>query len=129
MDELTVICHLYADDQVFLAPSTRGLLVMVNKMNNSVKKRGMKVNVGKTKVMVFERGESPTECDILIEGEKVEQVKECVYLSSLFTNDGKLDRNIERRVNAGNEVKGALLAIINNKASHNKRAWLSVMGS
>ncbi|GBP28992.1 hypothetical protein EVAR_83892_1 [Eumeta japonica] len=35
----------------------------------------MKVNVGKTKVMVFEKGESTTECDILIEGEKVEQVK------------------------------------------------------
>ncbi|GBP66653.1 hypothetical protein EVAR_50478_1 [Eumeta japonica] len=27
----------------------------------------MKVNVGKTKVMVFDMGESTTECDILIE--------------------------------------------------------------
>ncbi|GBP64774.1 hypothetical protein EVAR_14970_1 [Eumeta japonica] len=36
-------------------------------MNDSVKKRGMKVNVSKTKVTVFERGKSTTECDILIE--------------------------------------------------------------
>ncbi|GBP74157.1 ATP-binding cassette sub-family G member 1 [Eumeta japonica] len=38
-----------------------------NKMNNSVNKRGMKVNVGKTKVMVFDRGESTTKCNILRE--------------------------------------------------------------
>ncbi|GBP37372.1 hypothetical protein EVAR_22834_1 [Eumeta japonica] len=83
-------------------------------MNDSVKKRGMKVNIGKTKVMVFERGESTIECNILIEGEKVEQAKEFVYSNSLFTNDGKHDRNIERSVNAGNKVNRALLAILNS---------------
>ncbi|GBP43673.1 hypothetical protein EVAR_30507_1 [Eumeta japonica] len=31
---------------------------MINKMNDSVKKRGKKVNFGKTKLMVFERSES-----------------------------------------------------------------------
>ncbi|GBP30855.1 hypothetical protein EVAR_91596_1 [Eumeta japonica] len=50
-----------------LAPSICGLQEMVNKMNDSVKKRNVKENVGKTKVMVFERAESTTECDILIE--------------------------------------------------------------
>ncbi|GBP56198.1 hypothetical protein EVAR_41384_1 [Eumeta japonica] len=75
--------------------------------------------------MAFERGESTTECDILIEGERVEQVKESVYLGNLFTNDGKHNRDIERRVNAGNKVNGALLAIIVN-ASRDKRAWLDL---
>ncbi|GBP73471.1 hypothetical protein EVAR_53900_1 [Eumeta japonica] len=42
---------------------------MVNKINDSVKKRAMKENVGKTKVMDFERDENTTECDILIDGE------------------------------------------------------------
>ncbi|GBP44845.1 hypothetical protein EVAR_75714_1 [Eumeta japonica] len=68
---------------------------MVNKINDSVKKKGMRVNVGKTKVMVFERGESTTECDILIENEKVDQAKEFVYLE--------------------NKENGALLAIMNGK--------------
>ncbi|GBP88128.1 hypothetical protein EVAR_63936_1 [Eumeta japonica] len=35
-----------------------GLQEMINKMNDTVKKKGMKVSVNKTKVMVFERGES-----------------------------------------------------------------------
>ncbi|GBP40043.1 hypothetical protein EVAR_19172_1 [Eumeta japonica] len=43
--------------------------------------------------------EKHVECNILIEGEKVEQVEEFVYLTSLYTNDGKHDRGIERRVN------------------------------
>ncbi|GBP77016.1 hypothetical protein EVAR_49577_1 [Eumeta japonica] len=85
-------------------------------MKDCVKKRNMKVNVGKTKVMVFERGVSTTECDILIEGKKVKQVKEFLYLGSLFTNDGKHDRDIERRVNAGNKVNGALLVNMNSKS-------------
>ncbi|GBP85808.1 hypothetical protein EVAR_65872_1 [Eumeta japonica] len=72
-------------------------------MLDSVKKRGMKVNVRKTKLMVFARSESTTECGILIEGQKVEKVKDFVYQDSLFTNDGKHDRDIERRHKGGAE--------------------------
>ncbi|GBP82830.1 hypothetical protein EVAR_56129_1 [Eumeta japonica] len=103
MDELSVKRLLYADDQGILAPSVCGT------------KRCMKVNVAQTKVMVFERGESTTEYEIRIEGEKVEQVKKFVYLGSLFTNDGKYARDIERRANAGNKMNGALLAVMNSK--------------
>ncbi|GBP22815.1 hypothetical protein EVAR_17169_1 [Eumeta japonica] len=98
-----------------LVPSPCELREMLNKMNDSVKKRGMKVNVGKTKMMMFESGKSTTECDILVEGEKVEQVKEFVYSGSLFTNDGKHDRYIERIVNARDRMNGALLATMNSK--------------
>ncbi|GBP63563.1 hypothetical protein EVAR_61303_1 [Eumeta japonica] len=46
MDELSVKCLLYADDQEILAPSACGLQEMVNKVNDSVKKRDMKVYIG-----------------------------------------------------------------------------------
>ncbi|GBP07133.1 hypothetical protein EVAR_92046_1 [Eumeta japonica] len=55
-----------------------------------------------------------TECDIIIEGEKVEQAKDFEYLGSLFTNDGK--HKIYRRVNKRNKVNGVLLAVINSKS-------------
>ncbi|GBP51401.1 hypothetical protein EVAR_38795_1 [Eumeta japonica] len=74
MDELSVKWLLYAGDQVILGASACGLQERENKMNDSVKKKRIKVNVGKNKVMVFERSKSTTECDILIESEKVEQV-------------------------------------------------------
>ncbi|GBP79061.1 hypothetical protein EVAR_58729_1 [Eumeta japonica] len=76
----------------------------------------MKVNVGETKMMAFKRGEITTKCDILIEGEKGEQVKKFVYLGSPFINDDKHDRDIGRRMNAINKVNGALLAIMNSKS-------------
>ncbi|GBP65226.1 hypothetical protein EVAR_49026_1 [Eumeta japonica] len=59
-DELSVKRLLYVDDRVILAPSACELQEIGNKMNDSVKKRGMKVKSRKTKAMVFERGESTT---------------------------------------------------------------------
>ncbi|GBP39655.1 hypothetical protein EVAR_25479_1 [Eumeta japonica] len=45
MDELSVKCLLYVDDQVIIAQSAYGLQEMANKMNDSFRKKGMKVNV------------------------------------------------------------------------------------
>ncbi|GBP81055.1 ATP-dependent zinc metalloprotease YME1 homolog [Eumeta japonica] len=50
MYELSVKSLLYVDGQVILAPSAYELHDIVTKMNDSAKKRGMKVNVNKTKV-------------------------------------------------------------------------------
>ncbi|GBP17787.1 hypothetical protein EVAR_102646_1 [Eumeta japonica] len=55
MDELSVKCRLYADDQISLMLSMCGLQEMVTKINNSVEKRGMKVEAN-----------APTECHIYI---------------------------------------------------------------
>ncbi|GBP63832.1 hypothetical protein EVAR_48090_1 [Eumeta japonica] len=52
-----------ADDHVIVTMSACELQ-MVCKMKDSVKKRSMKINIRKTRVLVFERGESTTKCDI-----------------------------------------------------------------
>ncbi|KAG7301870.1 hypothetical protein JYU34_013269 [Plutella xylostella] len=68
MGELVIRCLLYADDQVLFASSAEELQNMVTIMNGSLKEKGMKVNVSKTKVMVFEREESRTTCELKIDG-------------------------------------------------------------
>ena len=125
MNGLTVKCLLYADDQVLLASSEEELQEMVNMLHGSLKRKGMTVNVSKTKVMVFERGDDETKCDVMIAGVKVEQVKEFVYLGSMFTSDGKCESDIERRVNAGNVVNGALHTFMNSQKV-SKKARLAV---
>ncbi|GBP54939.1 hypothetical protein EVAR_29781_1 [Eumeta japonica] len=60
MDELSVKCFLYTADPIILGSSACELQEMVTKMNDSIKKRSMKINVSKTKVMVFKGGESTT---------------------------------------------------------------------
>ncbi|CAG9109123.1 unnamed protein product [Plutella xylostella] len=125
MGELVIRCLLYADDQVLFASSAEELQHMVTVMNDSLKEKGMKVNVSKTKVMVFEREESRTTCELKIDGVNVEQVDEFVYLGSLFSRVGRCDKDIERRVNAGNRVNGALHSIVASQAV-SKQARLAV---
>ncbi|GBP82383.1 hypothetical protein EVAR_55266_1 [Eumeta japonica] len=79
-DKLSVTFLLYTDDQIKLALSACELKAMiVDKIIDSVKKR---------------------------KNERMEKVKEFVYLGSLFANDGKHERYIERRANAGNKGMG-----------------------
>lgn len=125
LEEIVVKCLLYADDAVLFASSAEELQRMLSVMNEGCKEKGMKVNVKKTKVMVFERSLTVTECLVMLENERVEQVESFVYLGSMFTRDGLYDEDIERRVNAGNKVYGALGSLV--KSRHiSQRAKLAV---
>jgi hypothetical protein len=55
MNELRVKCLLYADGQVMPSSSSEELQEMVTIMNEALMEKGMKVNLTKTKVLVFER--------------------------------------------------------------------------
>jgi hypothetical protein len=92
---------------VFLSSSAGELQETVTIINETSMLKGMKVNVTKTKE-VFERDEIMTKSEVFIKGQKVEQVKEFVYLRSMFMGDREYDSDIERRVNSGNIVNGAL---------------------
>ncbi|GBP50611.1 hypothetical protein EVAR_28801_1 [Eumeta japonica] len=128
-------CWVYARDvlmecdrneRILILGDFNGCVGVQQDRYEKVLEKGYEINVGKTKVTVFERRESTTESDILIEGEKVEQMKEFVYLGSLFTNDGKHDRDIERRVKAGNKMNRALLAIMNGKSVSQQTHGLAI---
>jgi hypothetical protein len=102
------VCRLlYADDSVLLAESSTDLQKLVDLVSGACKEMHLSVNVPKTKVVVFEKGENVTECKIQIDGQWLDQVNEFVYLGSLFHRDGSLDGEIERRVNACLRVVGA----------------------
>jgi hypothetical protein len=66
MNELRVKCLLYADDHVIFSSSAKELQEMVTIMNKALMENGMKVNVTKTKVLVFERDERMTKCKVLL---------------------------------------------------------------
>ncbi|GBP22083.1 hypothetical protein EVAR_94122_1 [Eumeta japonica] len=105
IDELSVK-YLYADNQVILAPLACQLQEMVNKINDSVKKMGMKVSVG----------------------EKFEQGKSLYTWVVCLQMMVKHDRDIERRVNTENKVNGALFAIMNSKSMLRQARLAMCMG-
>ncbi|GBP51763.1 hypothetical protein EVAR_97040_1 [Eumeta japonica] len=56
---------LLADDRVKFALLACELQEKVpNEMNDSVRKRCMKINASKTRVLIFERSESTSECEM-----------------------------------------------------------------
>ncbi len=82
---------LFADNTVMLTESETDLQRVVDEFSNVCRRTGLKVNAGKSKVMVFERKEvevcsfiTPykvrvppvTSCKIVLGGERMEEVKE-----------------------------------------------------
>jgi len=105
----------YADDAVIIAESEQELQMLMDRLNEACIHKELKVNEKKTKVMVFERGDVKTDCIISMNGERLEQVDDFVYLGSLFERNGRIDSEVERRVNAGRRVLGAMKGVVKNQ--------------
>src|SRR5678816_4399669 len=69
---------LYADDLVLCSESEESLRGLVERFGRVCKRMSLKVNVGKSKVMVVS-DDSP-QCEIMLDGEQLEQVSEFKYL-------------------------------------------------
>ncbi len=91
----SVAAYLFADYTMLLAESERKLQRVVDQFHSVCSRRKLRVNAGKSKVMVFERKEvevvnfgnlyrvsAPVDerCDIVIGGKRIETVKELEYL-------------------------------------------------
>ena len=70
--------HLYADDLVLCGKSEEDLRAMVGRFAEVYRRRGLKVNAGKSNVMVLNREEG-LECEVCIDGMRLENVLEFKY--------------------------------------------------
>ena len=69
----------------------------MNKLNETARKFKMKMNVQKTKAMVVCRVGGDL-VNIIIDGEKVEQVASFKYLGSIITEDGRNLNDVKARI-------------------------------
>ena len=69
---------LYADDLVLCGESEEDLRVMVRWFADLCRRRGLKFNTGKSKVMV-QNGAEGLVCEVLVEGIHLEHVSEFKY--------------------------------------------------
>ena len=60
------------------------------------RRRGLKVNAGKSKVMVLKR--EGLECEVHVDGIHLEHVSEFIYLGSVLDESGKYGAECSRRV-------------------------------
>jgi hypothetical protein len=112
-DEWMVPCLLYADDLVLCGESEGSLRNLVKEFNRVCKRRGLAINVGKSKVMVMNGVD--VQCHVEVDGVQLEQVSEFKYLGYMIENKGGDDAECDRKVSNGRRVAGAITTMGNAK--------------
>ena len=93
---------LYVDDLVLCDELEEDLRVMVGRFAEVCKVGGLKVNAGKSKVMVLE-GEERLECEVHVNGIRLQYVSKFKYFGYVL---GESD--CSRKVASGRRVAGAI---------------------
>ncbi|KAI3358226.1 hypothetical protein L3Q82_003223 [Scortum barcoo] len=132
---------LFADDVVLLASSSQDLQHVLERFaaecECECEAAGMRISTSKSEAMVLDR--KRVACPLRVGGEVLPQVEEFKYLGVLFTSEGKMEREIDRRIGAascsyavgvpdrrgeeGAESKGEALDLPVNLRSHLPHLW------
>ena len=109
----TIHALLFADDLVLLAPDPINLQQKIDQLSDFAGKNGLKVNLSKTKVMIFRKGGRLRKCDSFSYQKKpVEVVNSYCYLGVSFHNTGKFKKTAVEFKNKGMSAVGQVLAIL-----------------
>ncbi len=92
---------LFADDVVLLVPSDQDLRHALGRFAAECEAAGMRISTSKSKAMVPSRKKGA--CPLQVGGE-VLPVDEFKYLGVLFTREGRMEREIDRRIGAASAV-------------------------
>ena len=89
--EVNVFLLMYADDTVLMAESAEALQSLLDSLSNWTKDYGLKVNVAKTKVLVFRTSWQLDQDRFYFDGNNVEIVNTFSYLGLLLNYNGKFN--------------------------------------
>ena len=103
----------FADDIDLIESSINDLQIKTDQLNEAAKLAGLKINVEKTKVMVF--GEEDSGEKVVIEGMTLESVNHFEYLGSLLTWDNNCSKDVDRRIAKASGVMAELRDIWKSK--------------
>ncbi len=89
---------LYADDLALVVNGKQELQETLEEWNGLFTRHGLRINVEKTEVLHI--GHQREELYIELEGKKLTQGDSFVYLGGAVCGDGKMEREVRRRVQA-----------------------------
>ena len=89
----------YADDTTLMAESEEELKSLLIRVKEKSEKAGLKLNIQKTKIMA-----SGPMTSWQIDGEKVETVRNFIFLGSKITTDGDCSHEIKRCLHLGRKA-------------------------
>ena len=103
---------LYADDVILCGESEEDLRGIVGQFAELCRRRGLKVNAGKSKVMVL-NGEKGLECKVHVDGIRLEGVSEFKYLGCVLDELVTDGAECSRKVKCGRRVAGTIRSLVN----------------
>ncbi|KAK3507140.1 hypothetical protein QTP70_008534 [Hemibagrus guttatus] len=117
---------IFADD-VLLAPSSLDLQYALGRFAAECEVAGMRVSTSKLEAMALDQ--KKVACTIQVAGEVLPQVEEFKYLGVLFTSEGRMDREIDRRIGAAAAVMQSMYRSVVVKKELSRKAKLSIYQS
>ena len=114
VDEVQLFLMLYADDQVLFSTSPTSLQLMLNDVETYCNAWGLKINVAKTKVLIFEKGNFYTYYDFYLYGEKLEIVTSFKYLGIYFFKNGCWNRSQKCIAEHASKAMHRLFSVFNH---------------
>ncbi|KAK3533908.1 hypothetical protein QTP70_034895, partial [Hemibagrus guttatus] len=118
---------IFADDVVLLASSGLDLQHALGCFAAECEVAGMRVSTSKSEAMVLDR--KKVACNLQLGGEVLPQVEEFKYLGVLFTSEGRMDREIDRRIGAAAAVMRSMYRSVVVKKELSQKAKLSIYQS
>jgi len=117
----------HADDVVLLAEDEEGMRAMMARLERYMRKKGLTVNVEKSKVMRFGKGDGRRrKICWRWEGKKVEEVSEFKYLGYDFQRNGGQGEQVRDRMKREMAVMGQVWGIGKRRFGRDwgRRVWL-----
>ena len=102
---------LFADDTALVASTEERLQRLVNEFGVVCEKRKLRVNIGKSKVMVCSRQGGRAELNVRLNGEVLEEVETFKYLGSIIGKDVGVSKDVSQRVSDGAAAYGTMKSI------------------
>ncbi|KAI3369442.1 hypothetical protein L3Q82_007488 [Scortum barcoo] len=121
---------LFADDVVLMASSGQDLQHVLERFAAECEAAGMRISTSKSEAMVLDRDRKRVACPLQVGGgEVLPQVEEFKYLGVLFTSEGKIEREIDRRIGAASAVMRSVYRTVVVKKELSRKAKLSIYRS
>jgi hypothetical protein len=89
-----------------VAESRKELGNMLTRLSTTCRRFGMRINIGKTKVMTIGKNEDDDVANISLDGTEVEVVDSFKYLGSWITADGRCEKEVACRIGMAKKAWG-----------------------
>ena len=114
----------FADDLMICAPTERDLVGNIKIWERELQRRNLRVNIEKSKVLYI--GEEHRQLNVMIDGQKMEQVDMFKYLGTTIHRDGTEDAEIKERIASASRLYYSLSRAFLGRKEVSKKTKMTI---